>query len=213
MADHPPEATRYILFCKYPAPGCVKTRLIPVLGEEGAALLQQRLISRTLREMRIAAGPGAALEVRYTGGTKEAFFQLFNETAPLASQGGGDIGERMHRAFLAAFGQGIKKAILFGADIPELTAHTLTRAALLLDQHDAVIGPARDGGYYLIAMRRPLPSVFEAIPWSTSGVLEATVRELKRLRLSFALIETLRDVDRPDDLTGITLEALSRDIL
>lgn len=175
-----------IVFAKAPAPGRTKTRLIPRLGELGAARLHARLVRRALQTARAAAcGP---VELHVT-----ARHSLLENKVRL--QRGRDLGERMHNAFRRAR----QPAILIGSDCPALRPADLRRAArLLAGGYDAVLAPAEDGGYALIALRRLPPGLFEGIAWGGPRVYADTVKKLAGYR--WRALRTLWDVDRPEDL-------------
>ena len=115
-------------------------------------------------------------------------------------QGEGDLGDRLSQAFQTAFAEGKEAAIVLGTDCPELDAALLEQAFQELQLHDLVLGPASDGGYYLLGLRQPVPELFANIPWSTSTVLSQTLAIAEQLGLSIALLPTLSDVDYPEDL-------------
>ena len=115
-------------------------------------------------------------------------------------QRGRDVGERMERAFRKAFRDGFDRVVLVGTDCPGLTAAILTRAFRLLDRHPVVLGPAADGGYYLVGLQMPVPAVFRNMPWGTSRVLSRTTRILRSLGIAVASLPQLADIDRPEDL-------------
>jgi rSAM/selenodomain-associated transferase 1 len=177
-----------IVFAKAPVPGKAKTRLVPALGEWGAAGLHARLLRHALRTARIAGcGP-----VEVHGSARHSFFRSLN--TPFRLQRGRDLGERMHHALGRNPG-----AILIGTDCPALTAADLRRAARLLrGGYEAVLAPAEDGGYALIALRRVAPEIFRNIAWGTSNVYEETVKRLSGYR--WRALRTVWDVDRPEDL-------------
>jgi hypothetical protein len=106
----------------------------------------------------------------------------------------------MLRSFEDAFRMKIKKALLIGTDVPDLSANLVEGALMLLNSSDLVLGPADDGGYYLIGLRRPIPQLFQEIPWGTDGVLRKTRQIAQAAKLSFSLLPSLTDVDRPEDL-------------
>ena len=112
----------------------------------------------------------------------------------------GDLGKRMAHAFNYVFSKGHRQAIIIGTDIPTLTAHILTEAFQLLDQSDIVIGPAYDGGYYLIGMRQLHRELFINIAWSTPIVTKQTLQAIARLRLHISYLPTLMDIDTEEDL-------------
>lgn len=197
---------RLILFTRRPEPGRTKTRLIPLLGQEGAAAFQRQMTEHTLSMARRYIRTHACdLEIRFEGGTPEQMARWLGEDLLLAPQKDGHLGERMGNALESAFHCGVQRAVLAGTDIPGITAGTFESAFAALTVHHTVFGPARDGGYYLVGMqrsvsRRAIPLIFEDIPWGTGIVLEKTLDRLTSLGLSAALTEVLRDVDRPEDL-------------
>ena len=186
MVDPP----RLALFTRYPTPGQAKTRLIPVLGQEGAAAIHRRLTERTLAMLRRS---GLPVEVRATGASLDAFRAWLGEVA-IIDQGGGDLGARLARATRPA------PVILLGADIPDMELRHVQKARQLLNRNPVVIGPAEDGGYYLLGLARPLDALFEGIPWGTERVLPATLERLRELDIKVGMLEPLADLDRPDDL-------------
>ncbi len=190
-----------ILFTRYPRAGAVKTRLIPALGAEGAAHLHRRLVTHALAQaQRLARIRSTTLEVHYTGGAKIKMAAWLGRDLVYRSQGEGDLGARMDRAFATAFRNGTEVAIIMGSDCPDLTAEVLIRAFDMLVQNDLVLGPAGDGGYYLIGLSRRVPELFADIPWGSDAVLDLTLRHASQLGLAHAMLATLDDVDRPEDL-------------
>ena len=182
-----------IVFAKAPVPGHAKTRLIPRLGAWGAARLQARLTVAALRTAR-AARCGA---VELHGTARHSFFK---GKARFRLQRGADLGERMHRAIA----RGLRRhraVILIGADCPALRPADLRRAArLLAGACDAVLAPAEDGGYALIALKRVSPRLFEGVAWGGAAVYAQTVERLEGLRYRWRALRTVWDVDRPADL-------------
>jgi rSAM/selenodomain-associated transferase 1 len=177
-----------IVFAKAPVPGKAKTRLVPALGEWGAARLHERLTRHAVRTA-LAAGCG---RVEIHGTRRHSFFDSLGLSFRV--QRGRDLGERMHHALGRNPG-----AILIGTDCPALTAADLRRAARLLrGGYEAVLAPAEDGGYALIALRRVAPEIFRNIAWGTSSVYEETVKRLAGYR--WRALRTVWDVDRPEDL-------------
>lgn len=181
-----------IVFAKAPLPGAAKTRLIPALGAWGAARLHERLTRHAVRTA-LAAGCG---RVEVHGTRRHSFFDRLG--LPFRLQRGHDLGERMHRALARNPG-----AILIGTDCPELTVADLRRAARLLQAgYEAVLAPAEDGGYALIALRRVAPETFRNIAWGTSTVFDETVKRLRGYR--WRALRTVWDVDRPEDLPRLS---------
>lgn len=197
--DRPLE--RLIIFTRYPEPGRTKTRLIPALGAEGAAALHRRLTEQALATARrLAAQHAVALEVRYTGGDAAAMRQWLGTGLYLCEQGEGDLGSRMREAFHTAFEEGCERVVIIGADCPGLTSDVLSSAFAALHRHDLALGPASDGGYYLIGLRRTVPQLFDGIAWGADSVLWRTLQIARGLGLQFVLLEQLDDIDRPEDL-------------
>ena len=197
---------RVIVFAKAPEPGKVKTRLIPALGEVGAAALHRRLVLHSLRVAQHAAlGP---IELWCGPDTRHAFFSECERDFGLSlhSQSEGDLGERMRSALEAALTRA-RRVILVGSDIPALSAQYLRDAARALDgTHEVVIGPAEDGGYVLIALAHCDPGLFRGIAWGGPGVVAETRRRIEALRWRCFELRSLWDVDRPEDLERLPKE-------
>lgn len=181
---------RLVLFTRYPTPGRVKTRLIPALGAAGAAALHRRLTERVIG-MLIASG--RAVEVRTTGAQASAFHRWLGDV-PCMAQGRGHLGARMARA------AGETPVILVGADIPDLDIRHIEEAIAALARADVVIGPAEDGGYYLLGLARPCPWLFDSMPWGSDRILALTQARLAARGISPVLLDPLADLDRPEDL-------------
>jgi len=185
------------VLAKAPIAGFAKTRLIPVLGADGAALLQARLVERAAATACAAAiGP---VTLWTTPDVSHPAFQALGThlRLALARQVDGDLGARMLAAVAAANGP----ALVIGADCPALGADHLRAAAdILRGGANAVVVPADDGGYALIGLRRAEPALFSDMRWSTPDVMEETRRRLRQLGLSWQEPFTLWDVDLPDDL-------------
>lgn len=204
MADAVPNAVRVpvpvLVFAKAPDPGAVKTRLVPALGEGGAAVLAARFARRTLdTATRAAIGPVVLV---CAPDTVHPFFEVCRRrhAVTLSPQGAGDLGERMHRAFATTLPTS-GAAVLVGTDTPGLHVDDLAEAAQALhDGADVVLGPAEDGGYWLIGLRVPIPALFESIPWSTNEVLGVTRSRIAALDLRAHELAVRADIDRPEDL-------------
>jgi uncharacterized protein len=203
---------RLILFTRYPVPARVKTRLVPALGAEAAAALHRRLVLRTLRTAHKACRAAPAdLEVRFDGGTEQAMSHWLGDCARFLPQGAGDLGERMAGAFEESFRIGSTAAVIIGSDCPALSPDVITAAFARLTETPVVLGPAHDGGYYLIGLSRPMPELFRSIPWGTDRVLADSLAVLQRTGCKHALLDPLEDIDRPDDLLAWRRIAASED--
>ena len=193
-----------LVFVRAPEAGRVKTRLAADLGAEGALRVYRRLAEHTVREARAAGGE---LRIHFTPPDREAEVRAWLGDGPLyLPQSGGDLGARMESAFRAAFDAGAERVVIIGSDLPDLSAALLRRAFEALDTHPAVLGPARDGGYYLLGLRALIPGIFAGVPWSTAEVLAVTLARLRAAGAEPALLDTLTDVDEVGDLPAGWME-------
>jgi rSAM/selenodomain-associated transferase 1 len=190
------------IFAKAPVPGAVKTRLARAIGDAAAAAVHADLAERTLATAAAArsAGMVGAIKLWCAPDTTDPAFALWRERydVTLATQVGGDLGERMRHALETAL-RGSKPAILIGTDCPVLDAGYLAQAARALDGHDAVFGPVEDGGYVLIGLARPL-DVFTGIAWGEASVMATTRAQLAALGARWSELPMLWDVDGEIDL-------------
>jgi len=192
---------RLIVFTRYPKPGKTKTRLTLTLGPDGAADLHKRMAEHAVAwARRLVRARRIDLEIHFEGGAAAWFAQWLGDDLTCRPQSRGDLGRRMFQAFCQAFDGGVDRVVIIGTDCPALDGRLTLQAFESLDRSDLVLGPAHDGGYYLIGLRRPVPSLFEGMPWGTDRVLSETLRKADKLRLKVALLRQLSDVDRPEDL-------------
>jgi len=186
------------IFAKAPIPGHAKTRLGKDLGMERAAdayesmlrSLLSWLMKRTARYQKIL----------FVAGREDR--RWFNEQFPtwhIRKQKGGDFGERLSHAFRELFAGGADRVVIVGSDIPDLSDEIISEAFRGLHEHDVVLGPGKDGGYYLIGLRRPEERMFAGISWGTSCVLEENLSRVEELGLEKKLLQPLVDVDTGDD--------------
>jgi rSAM/selenodomain-associated transferase 2/rSAM/selenodomain-associated transferase 1 len=190
-----------ILFTRHPEPGKTKTRLIPILGEDGAAELQRRMTVHALIQVRrLARLRRASPIVCYEGADHPTMTSWLGPDLQYCPQCAGDLGERMANSFQHVFQQGIDRAVLVGTDCPGVNPDLFQKALDSLRQNDLVLGPAEDGGYYLVGLASPQPDLFAGVPWGTDAVLETTLHIALRLGLKVSLVDRLGDVDRPEDL-------------
>jgi len=192
---------RLLVFTRYPEPGTSKTRMIPALGPEGAAALQRDMTRRILAVVRgWCLKADHAATIHFSGGTAAEMAACFGSGLRYEPQDEGDLGVRLSRAFESAANEGAEAFVAIGADCPDLDERILDEAFLALENHDAVIGPAKDGGYYLIGLRKPNVSVFSGLDWGTEAVFSQTMERFAALGIAPAVLETLDDVDVAADL-------------
>lgn len=204
-----------VIFAKAPIPGQVKTRLCPPLTADEAATLHGSFVLDTLERTRTAVVKLRLPLDRYLACSPSStlvFFKIMEErqAVKLIDQEGDDLGARMNQAFETMFAGGYKQVLIVGTDVPSLPLQHYQQALALLEKNDLVVGPALDGGYYLIGLNRPVPALFENIPWSTDRVLALTREKADSLRLSHALLPAWRDIDTIDDVQAM-IEASSLD--
>lgn len=178
------EVPHVAIFARFPTPGQAKTRLIPAIGAVRAAAVHKCLVEATLATVRAS---GLAFALHYTGESAAAFKAWLGDV-PLAPQGSGDLGQRL--ASVAA------PCLLIGADCPDLTPAHLQNAAQKVSAGAACIGPAEDGGYWLLGLPTPRADLFKDIEWGSSSVFAATHARLP----DAVLMPKLADLDRPEDL-------------
>ncbi|MEJ1933908.1 TIGR04282 family arsenosugar biosynthesis glycosyltransferase [Nostoc sp. NIES-2111] len=190
-----------IIFSRYPEPGKTKTRLIPALGAAGAANLQRQMTEYTLSQVKeLQQVINVSSEVRFAGGDIQLMQNWLGANLVYQPQGDGDLGLRMTRSLYNAFQAQATQVVIIGTDCPGLNCQILTQAFEQTYTVDLVLGPAVDGGYYLIGLRRFVPELFINIDWGSSQVLHQTVEIANKLNLSYHYLPQLADVDRPEDL-------------
>lgn len=197
-------STAVIVFAKAPVAGLAKTRLIPALGADGAAQLAERLLHHTLQQ--VLALPATHRELCVTPTLHHPAFDRVRETAAdrlqITLQGDGDLGERMHRALSRVLAVH-ERAFLIGTDAPSLDTRRLEAACLALDRHEAVFVPALDGGYALVGLTRPVPTLFNQMTWSTPRVMQDTRDRAQASGLSWTEMDPVPDLDEPADLVHL----------
>jgi hypothetical protein len=203
--------SRLLVFTRAPHAGRAKTRLIPQLGAQGAADFQAHLIHHCLQTVTRAGL--CPVELWCAPSCQDPFFRNCQEHygVELYDQPPGELGERMHAALGSALARA-ESAVLIGTDIPSIGAVDLDEAFQALQQgKDAVVGPARDGGYYLVGLKQPSRRLFEGIGWGTSTVFQETVNRLQRLDMDWLCLREHSDVDTPEDYRRLTETARSAD--
>jgi rSAM/selenodomain-associated transferase 1 len=187
------------VFLKAPRPGAVKTRLVAALGPDAAAGLY-----RALAEHALAVTQPRASEyerrLHFAPSDARAEMEAWRPGETWIPQAGADLGARMSSAFHGEFERGADRVAIVGSDVPGVTRADVLSALESLEDHDLAIGPAADGGYYLIALARAQPGLFRGIAWGTSAVFAATMERAAALGLSVRVLEERRDIDTPDDV-------------
>ena len=191
-----------LIFVKHPEPGKVKTRLAASIGHDRAVGIYRELLFYTRRVTQALS----VSKVVYYGNIvpKEDLWSEAGYTRKL--QSGADLGLRMQQAFSWGFSAGFERIVIIGSDCAHLTTGLLEDAFSRLHADQAVMGPATDGGYYLLGMNTLIPGIFSDKHWSTDTVFAATVRDLERADASYSLLPTLSDVDTIEDIPGTFLE-------
>jgi rSAM/selenodomain-associated transferase 1 len=190
-----------LVFLKWPEPGLAKTRLIPALGPEAAAGVYRLLAEAEIGATRPQAGEYDRL-LCYSPADAEARIRGWFPGEPVWAQPEGDLGHRMAAAIAEGFGRGAERVAIIGTDVPSVSRLTVRDAFRALDSADVVLGPALDGGYYLLALARPRPELLREMAWSTPGILAATRARAAALGLRTHLLEAMSDVDSLEDLAA-----------
>jgi rSAM/selenodomain-associated transferase 1 len=189
-----------LIFVRAPELGRVKTRLAAEIGAPAALRAYRRLAEHALGEAR-ALEPRASVRVHFNPAhAGDAVHAWLGDGPAYLPQVDDDLGGRMRAAFAQAFAAGLRRVVIIGSDLPDVSAGLLRRAFAELDSSPVVLGPARDGGYYLLGMREMVPGVFDGVPWSTADVLPRTMEILREAGIEPAMLEMLSDVDQAADL-------------
>jgi rSAM/selenodomain-associated transferase 1 len=201
MTTIAPTVATLIMVTRFPQPGRTKTRLIPALGAAGAAQLQRCMTELLVARLRgICDRASLALEVHFADASLDQMHDWLGDRVTFKPQSAGHLGERLHSAFLQRFREREQPILMVGSDCPDLGEGHITQSLTALNHHDVVLGPAHDGGYYLIGLKQAQPRLFENISWGQSCVLAETIAIAADEGLSVALLEPLCDIDRPEDL-------------
>lgn len=208
-SNHSPQhsalSTALVIFAKAPIPGQVKTRLCPPLTPDEAATLHGSFVLDIVERTKVAATRLKPPLDRYLACAPSAthvFFKIMEERqgVKLMDQIGDDLGARMNHVCTTLLARGYRQVLLIGTDVPTLPFDHFKQALVSLENHDLVLGPACDGGYYLIGLKRTAPELFADIPWSTDQVLRLTQEKAARIGLTVSLIQSWRDIDTLADL-------------
>jgi uncharacterized protein len=189
-----------IIFVKAPRRGTVKTRLAASIGAAPALAVYRRLVAVLREELKRLPN----VELRYSpddaASEIAAWLQPDWRSTP---QGAGDLGQRMNAAFAEHFAAGAERVVIVGSDCPDVSAADIRTAWAALRSNDVMLGPATDGGYWLIGLRAPQPELFAHMPWSRSTVLKQTLERARELGLSVGLLRELSDVDTVEDWEAV----------
>jgi hypothetical protein len=186
-----------LVFARVPERGQVKTRLARTLGDDKALEIYRELAAVVVKSLKAAAG----VDLVVCGATEgsAAVLREWLGVTEVWEQGGGDLGARMSRTMQRAFDRGVGAVLLVGTDCPDVSEGVINAAVALLATHDVVFGPATDGGYYLVGARRPVPEVFDGVPWSAPDTLAVSLTKAARSGLSVGQLAMLDDIDTEDD--------------
>jgi rSAM/selenodomain-associated transferase 1 len=193
--------TAIIVFTRFPVEGKVKTRLAKNVGNKFAVSFFRACAEHTFKEL---------LKVKEMGSDLFLFCSVENEIEQLMkwagnnfkyySQQGSNLGIKMYNAFNTVFKKGYKKAIIIGTDAPDISTNIMQSAISALDNYSVVIGPANDGGYYLLGFKSKLIDLFSGIEWSTDSVFDNTIEKLNNSEINYFMLDELTDIDTVEDL-------------
>lgn len=195
-----------ILFTRFPQVGICKSRLIPTLGAEGALKVHKQLVSHVLIVVKkfLTLNNSTSFHIYHDGGTEKQMKQWLGDDNIFKQQRGEDLGKRMATALMYGL-QNKQNTVLIGSDCPGINTHTLVDGLKSLNGKDVVLGPAHDGGYYLIGVAGNMTDntcrrLFEEIPWGTEDVFAKTLKRAEILGLKTHILNKLHDIDTADDL-------------
>ncbi len=196
---------KILLFTRYPHPGKCKTRLIPEYSAEKAAEIHRQLVAHSHKTIRdyLAQHKYTAYHIYYTGASVKEMKHWLGKQS-FRKQQGQNLGDRMAEALNTTL-QNAERCLLMGSDCPAITAELLQNSFAALQEKDIVLGPAYDGGYYLVGINKTvspeqIKHLFSDILWGSEEVLATTLERIKELQLTFQLLPKLHDIDTPDDL-------------
>ena len=192
---------KLIIYSRYPEPGKTKTRMIPALGKEGAADLQREMTEHTLRTAKqLKSDRNVDIEIHFAGGNEQLMSDWLGKDIDYVAQVTGDLGFKMQSSFQQAFDRDNQRVVIIGIDCPDINLEILNQAFNSLQQHELVLGVAKDGGYYLIGLNKTIPQLFQNINWGTNLVLNQTKAIANKLNLNVKYLAPLSDIDYPEDL-------------
>lgn len=186
-----------IVFQKNLQKGKVKTRLAKTMGDEEALEIYKSLIKITYHQL--SKLKDADILIYLSEYVEELPFDIMGKNYQIFAQNGSDLGQRMRNAFDETFAKGYQKCLIIGTDCPEIGMQELQKAYDHLATCDVVFGPAKDGGYYLLGKKTPIPLLLDGIKWSTDEVLSKSIEKVENEKLTYALLSTLGDIDTEND--------------
>lgn len=189
-----------IIFLKYPEPGKVKTRLAKDVGSDQAASIYSHMAQAIIDNVLDPSSYKTVIYFNPPDKQREIIDWLGKKEVQYSPQKGNTLGDKISNAFKEVFCHGSDKTVIIGTDCIEITLETINKTMDLLNDNDAVLGPAKDGGYYLLGLNKFTPQIFQDIDWSTEYVLEQTVEKMNNNQLNFQLLKTLKDIDTVDDI-------------
>ncbi|AFH49681.1 Hypothetical protein IALB_1975 [Ignavibacterium album JCM 16511] len=200
-----------IIFLRFPKTGEVKTRLAKTTSTDFAVKFYKSCAENIVKNVKKISGINR-FAFYSNEDEKEKITKWLGSKLFYSPQQGADLGTRMKNAFQKVFSTGAKKAIIIGTDVPDLSIDIITNAFNLLDSNDAVIGPAKDGGYYLLGIKKMYSELFDGIEYSTDKVFSETLDRMEKLNLSYQLLPELQDIDTEEDLIRWLNESNHHDI-
>ncbi len=193
--------TSLIIFARYPVGGKVKTRLAEDMGDAFAAKFYKICAEHTFAECRKLTDAGIKCFLFFSDPAEKKLIENWVGAGfEFMPQSGRNLGERMSAAFEIVFELGAEKALIIGTDLPDISAESIEEAAEGLKKTEAVIGPAADGGYYLLGVKKYDPELFIDIKWSTGAVFEQTISKLAEKKITTSLLPEMNDIDTKEDL-------------
>ena len=190
-----------IIMAKSPLGGDIKTRLAPRLNKDERTVLYANLLEGVIKRLRNVRDTDTFITI--TPDNSGGYFDRFG--LPCFAQGGGDIGQRLHRAIEHVLDLGYTRVAAVASDVPALTSRVARGAFHALKSADIAIGPSTDGGYYLIGMKHARTEMFKGIQWSTNTVLKETITRATEMGLKIEILDILDDIDTPEDLERMGL--------
>ena len=195
-----------IIFIKYPEPGKVKTRLAHDIGESEAARIYSVMAESIIEKTSDSSNYSTIIFYNPPEKEDEIKEWINKKEVQYMPQAGNILGDKISNAFEKVFSTGTDKAVIIGSDCIDVDKETISTAIKLLEHNDVILGPAEDGGYYLLGLNKYVPGIFQDIEWSTENVLKQTIERISENNLKFNLLKTLKDIDTVDDLIEANIE-------